>query len=165
MSMEKFYLITGVKMLTILIIGIIINQPISKLLNKKKLSFITSILNICVVLALLFTFQESVHTISSQPNIRLLFGEDMLYKYSTILASVVILVFVIQFIKGFVVALKYRTIPKEEREAELPILKPSIGIKLRSEKEYPLPNKKICPKCGIENDKDAENCFVCTTKL
>lgn len=58
--MEKFYIINGIEVIIFIIVTIIINQPIHNLLKRKKLNFITPLLNVIIVLCLLNIYKNCI---------------------------------------------------------------------------------------------------------
>ncbi len=136
--MDRFYLVTGIEIIFILLVAIIINQFLHRYLAKKGLNFITPILNIFIVIWLYITYRKGINKISSIPNIQLPIDGATLQNYAKILAAILIFIFLIQLVMCF-----FR---KKEQTAmvvdddELPKFKPGADLSNLNAKEYPLPN-------------------------
>lgn len=160
--MEKFYIVNGIEVIIFIIIAIIINQPIHNLLKRKKLNFITPLLNTIIVLCLLNIYKNCIKKITSIPNVYLPIESSVLIKISNIIAGIIIFVFIIQFFKS--IFKKMAKTSESLQENELPKFKPGLDITQNEKKEYPLPtdlNFKVCPYCNSKNIEVATECSAC----
>lgn len=159
--MNEFYIVVGIETVAILVLAIFVNQIFHRFLSKRNLGFITPFFNIFIIVLFLLAYERSVEKVSSIPNVYLPISASNLLLYARIIAAVLAIIFAFQFIKGLIKSLKKR---QNKVISDLPMLKTTVEEDLKKEHEETITTgKKICPRCGIENDLDAKSCYICTT--